>query len=146
MFCDETGINEAAGNCVSFPKLANFKLQRVAMIPSILRKKRFPTRSRNEFTRSCVLLSKCLNFIQISDCWSDSTMRNKRPVERSQKCSAMKLEAVKQPEVVCRFPTGSGVSLRKLRNVGLINDTEQATRSCRLQNVRISNCGYSTDR
>ena len=62
-----------------------------------------------------MLLSKCSNFIQVSDCWSDSIMWNKRSVVRSPKCSAMKLEAVKQPEVVCRFPIGSGVSLPYLK-------------------------------
>ena len=72
-----------------------------------------------------MLLSKCLNFIQVSDCWSDSIMRNERCVVRSPKCSAMKLEAAMQPEVVCCFPTGSGVSLPKhwyfkLRCVDLI--------------------------
>ena len=33
MICDETGNNKAAGNCVSFRKRANFKLQCVATIP-----------------------------------------------------------------------------------------------------------------
>ena len=72
------------------PTRANFKLQCVET-------------ENNEATGSGVLLSKCLNFIQVSDCWSNSIMRNKRSVVRSQTCSAMKLEAVKQPEVVCRF-------------------------------------------
>ena len=66
---------------------------------------------RNEFTGSGVLLSKCLNFRQVSDCWSDSIMRNTRSVVCPPKCFAMKREAVTQPEVVCRFPIGSGVSL-----------------------------------
>ena len=66
---------------------------------------------RNESTGSGVLLAKYLKFIQVCDCWSDSIMRNKRSVIRSPKCCAMKPEAVKQPEVMCCFPNGSGVSL-----------------------------------
>ena len=71
---------------------------------------------RNESTGSGVLLAKCLKFIQVCDCWSDSIMRNKGSVIRSPKCCAMKPEAVKQPEVMCCFPNESGVSLpyRKL--------------------------------
>ena len=71
---------------------------------------------RNESTGSGVLLAKCLKFIQVCDCWSDSIMRNKRSVIRSPKCCAMKPEAVKQPEVMWCFPKESGVSLpyRKL--------------------------------
>ena len=66
---------------------------------------------RNKYTGSGVLLAKCLKFIQVCDCWSDSMMRNKLSVIRSPKCSAIKPEAVKQPEVMCCFPNGSGVSL-----------------------------------
>ena len=114
VFCDETGNNEASGNCVLVPKRANLKLQCVVMIPlcerSLSRSKECAaTKPKGMKLPEVVCCYQSVNFIQVSNCWSDSIMRNKRYVVRSQNVlrwnwkqwSNRKWCVSSVPEVVC---------------------------------------------